>query len=132
MRNKVLQIFFITGVFLVYSHSANSQISGTSVGTWNFKCTYAPAGFDTGIIDIHKDSVFTTFSGSTYKFPSLWVKMKKDTLAYNVDINGDEVLYLLKLENRDTLNGKAVSGNGVSPLILTKNPNHDLKDPKAR
>lgn len=120
MRTKALQIFIIISIFLMFSNRAEAQIKKEIIGSWNFKCPYAPEGFDSGIIDIQKDSVFTTFVSITYKFPSTWIKVRKDSLLYNVNINGDDVLYSLKLENKDTINGKAKTSYGESPLILSK------------
>jgi hypothetical protein len=48
-------------------------------------------------------------------FPFEWVKEKEDTLFYNIKINGDDQLYVVIIENRDSLNGLAVTGYGASP-----------------
>lgn len=123
MKSSVLQLFIFISIILPLSNPAGAQINKEIIGKWNFKCPSAPEGFDSGIIDINKDSVFTTFVSITYKFPSTWIKVKKDSLTYNVNINGEDVLYYLKLENKDTINGKAVTSYGQSSLSLTKRIN---------
>jgi hypothetical protein len=132
MKSKILQLFIIATIFLTGSLSAKAQIKKFCIGKWDFECPSAPEGFNSGIIDIHKDSVFTTFVSATYKFPSIWVKVNNDSLNYKVDINGEEVLYSLKVENKDTLNGKAVTNYGESPLTLTKKTDQELKAPEKK
>jgi hypothetical protein len=127
MKLNTLHLFLLAFLFLAISKPVLAQVNKSIIGVWNFQCPSAPEGFNSGNIDIGKDSVFTTFISSTYKFPSLWVKTKKDSLIYKVDINGEEVLYSLKVEKKDTLNGKASTSYGVSSLILIRKPNSELK-----
>lgn len=127
MKLKALQFILLASFVFSFSKSSLAQINKSITGIWDFQCPFAPEGFNTGTIDIRKDSVFTTFISSTYKFPSQWVKIEFDSLLYNVDINGEEVLYSLKVENKDTLNGKASTSYGVSSLILTRKSKPGLK-----
>jgi hypothetical protein len=132
MKLKTLHFFLGAFMFLAISKPALAQVNKSIIGVWNFQCPSAPEGFNSGNIDIRKDSVFTTFISSTYKFPSLWAKTKNDSLIYNVDINGEEVLYSLKIEKNDTLNGYASTSYGVSSLILTRKSNSDLKGSNSK
>jgi hypothetical protein len=112
MKNSVLQLLIFTLIVLSISDL----------------CPSARQGFDTGIIYIHKDSVFTTFVSISYKFRSTCMKVKKDSLLYNVNINGEDILCSLKLENKDTIYGKAVTRYGQSSLRLTKRINMELQN----
>jgi hypothetical protein len=120
MKNKALHFFLFISFYLLMSFRSEAQIKNEIIGNWNFECPRAPAIFDSGVIYIHNDSVFTSFASITYKFPSVWVKVKADSLFYDININGDDQLYVVKIENKDSLNGVAVTSYGASPLILTK------------
>ena len=115
MKYKVLHITLIISIFISISFHAEAQIKSEIIGNWNFKCPNAPAIFGSGVIYIHQDTVFTAFTGIWYMFPFEWVKEKEDTLFYNIKINGDDQLYVVIIENRDSLNGLAVTGYGASP-----------------
>jgi hypothetical protein len=130
MKSKDLQFFILASILLLFSKTVDAQDNKVIIGTWKFQCPYAPEGFNTGIIDIHKDSVFTTFSSVKYKFPSMWVKNEKDTLSYNVDINGEQVLFSLRIENNDTLYGKARNVMGEGPITLIRKRITDPNDQK--
>jgi hypothetical protein len=120
MKYKVLHITLIISIFMSISLCAKAQIRSEILGKWSFECPHAPAIFDSGVIYIQSDSVFTTFTSITYKFPSIWVQEKADTLFYNININGDDQLYVVKIENKDSLDGLAVTSYGASPLILKR------------
>jgi hypothetical protein len=120
MKYNVLHLFIIISLLMSISFRAEAQIKNEIIGNWNFECPYAPAIFNSGVIYIHNDSVFTAFTSIIYKFPSVWVRERADSLFFNIDINGDDQLYVVKIENRDSLNGVAVTSYGASPLILRR------------
>ena len=120
MKSKVLQLVLIITVILSESLPAEAQINGIFTGTWNFECSLAPEGFNTGMIDIQIDSIFTTYSSIKYRFPSIWVKIDGDTLNYIVEVKGENVLYRFYANGQDKLKGNAETPLGPSPLILTK------------
>lgn len=120
MKYNVSNHVIIISLLMSISFLAEAQIKNEIIGNWNFECPGAPAIFDSGVMYFQTDSVFTSFSSITYKFPSVWVREKADSLFFNIDINGDDQLYVVKIENKDSLNGVAVTSYGASPLILTK------------
>ncbi len=126
MKRKILQLIFILSLSISGSYLAKAQVNESCIGIWYFECPYAPEGFNKGTIDIRQDTVFTTFASMAYKFPSSWVRENDDSLFYNVNINGDEVLYILKNSDNKMLSGEAVTSYGKSPLILTRKQNTEL------
>ena len=86
MKRIVLNLIIIVTVSFATSWKLDAQINETFIGKWSFECLLAPAGFNEGTIEIQLDSVFTQYSGRDYRFSSSWVKMKNDTLIFNVAI----------------------------------------------
>jgi hypothetical protein len=120
MKNKFLQMLLLVFALLSVSACVQAQIEKTFVGEWNFECPGAPDGFNTGIIEIKKDTVFTQYSSFTYKFPSTWVKISNDTLIYPTDVNGELVISRLVAKTFENLTGTAGTLDGLSSLILTR------------
>jgi hypothetical protein len=128
MKSKVLQLVLIITVILSESLPAEAQIKRIFTGTWNFECSLAPEGFNTGTIDIQIDSIFTTYSSIKYRFPSIWVKIDGDTLNYIVEVKGENVLYRFYANGQDKLKGNAETPLGPSPLFLTKKEESRLEN----
>jgi hypothetical protein len=120
MKKIVLNLIIIGTVSFVMALKMDAQINGTFIGNWNFECLLAPAGFNEGLIEIQTDSVFAMSSDMKYRVSSSWIKMKNDTLIFNVDINGEMVLCRLLAVGDNKLTGTAGSMEDESPLILTK------------
>jgi hypothetical protein len=118
MKSKFLGFLLILSVFNLQQYSASAQSIHDLVGEWNAEAPDAPAGFNTSIMKITADSVFTTFTGETYSYGSTSVNYKNDTLSFV--IGGLGVLCTLKLENKGKLSGNAVWDEGESRLFLTK------------
>jgi hypothetical protein len=121
MKNKILQLFLILPVLFIGSLSANSQTKNTFIGSWNFEAPTAPESYTSGIMKIQKDSVITTFTGRKYKFTSIWVKIKMDSLTYKVNIDGDDVLFSLKVDNKNKITGNAVWSSGETLINAAQN-----------
>ena len=132
MKSKVLQLVLIITVILSESLPAEAQINGIFTGTWNFECSLAPEGFNTGMIDIQIDSIFTTYSSIKYRFPSIWVKIDGDTLNYIVEVKGENVLYRFYANGKDKLTGNAETPLGPSPLFLTKKEENKQESSKIK
>jgi hypothetical protein len=120
MKKIVLNLIIIATAAFVISSNLDAQVNETFIGKWRFECLLAPAGFNEGLIDIQPDSVFAQYSGRDYRFSSSWVKMKKDTLIFNVDINGEMVVCRLLAVAGNKLTGIAGTLEDESPLVLTK------------
>ena len=120
MKSKILRLFIVVSVLFIVSLSANGQIKRAHVGNWNFNIPTEVSGFSNGIMDFKKDSIIITFTGDTFKYPSTWVKVKKDSVIFEINIQGEDVLCSLKIENRKNIKGNAVWSFGETIVILKK------------
>ena len=120
MKNKVLLLLLIMPLLLFGSHSAKAQTKTTYLGSWSFSAPEAPEGYTYGTIEIKKDSVTTFFTGLNYKVPSIWVKVKNDSITYKSLVDDSEVLFSLKIENQTSIKGDAVWAGGQTQMILKK------------
>jgi hypothetical protein len=120
MKKIVLNLIIIVTLSFAVSWKLDAQINETFIGKWSFECLLAPAGFNEGLIEIQRDSVFTEYSGRDYWFSSGRVKMEKDTLIFKVDINGESVVCRLFAAEENKLTGTAFTMDDKSALILTK------------
>jgi hypothetical protein len=114
-------------LFSVCALSAQTDAKKNNpVGKWKFEAPYAPEGYNLGTIDIvladDKYSTTITFAGSDYKIPGENTKVEKDTLAFVVFLEGDQIAISLKAENDAKMTGKAVYSQGEIPLTLTREP----------
>jgi hypothetical protein len=120
MKNIYLSLFCFFLILTTGSLTANAQIKNYCVGEWNFRCPDISEGFDTGIIKITNDSVYTEYPSLKYTFSSNWIKLTNDTLCFNVEINGQSVACTIKFEDKNILSGYLVTNCGTFPLILIK------------
>lgn len=115
-------------MLLLFSASVISAQSSKDkknpVGKWKFEAPYAPEGFTSGIIEfsLAEDKYSTTisFAGSDYLIPGDKTKVEKDSVSFNVLVEGNEVAVTLKPESDVKMTGKAVYFEGEIPLTLTK------------
>ena len=93
-------------------------------GKWKFEAPTAPEGYKTGTmvfsITEGKYSAATIFTNFDYKFPGEKVKYANDSVSFVINLEGESVNVLLKIENLVKMTGKAVYSEGVVPLTLTK------------
>jgi len=120
MKSKIIRLFLVMSVLLIASLSVNGQIRKAYTGNWSFDAPTGEGGFYNGIMDFKKDSILITFTGDNYKYPSTWVKAKRDSVIFEINIQGEDVLCSLKIENRKNMKGNAVWGFGETVLILKK------------
>ena len=125
MKTKTLLL--ITFVACMAQLTAFTQTGNDLLGNWNADAPNAPTGFNTSIMRITEDSVFTTFTGENYAYTSTLIKLSQDTLIF--EINGLDVTCTLRVENKTKLIGNAVWEGGESPLMLTKNEPEEFIDP---
>jgi hypothetical protein len=118
MKSKILQLLLIISVSLIGSLSTNAQVKVAYLGNWSFVAPTAPDSYTYGIIEIKKDSINTSFTESKYKFPSIWIKVKNDSITYKTFIDGTDVLFSLKVET--SIKGNAVWIDGETQMILKK------------
>jgi hypothetical protein len=114
-------------LFSVSALSAQTDLKkNAQLGRWKFEAPYAPEGYTLGTIDIafaeDKYSATIAFAGSDYKIPGENTKVEKDTIAFVVFIEGEQIAISLKAENDAKMTGKAVYSQGVIPLTLTREP----------
>jgi hypothetical protein len=120
MKSKIFKLFLPLLIMLFGSLTANAQIKEPYYGNWSFEAPSAPEGFTNGIIEIKKDSVYMAFTDGNYRFPSNWVKVKGDSLIYESEINGETVLFSLKIIDKLKVTGNAVWSDGETLMDLTK------------
>ncbi len=126
MRTKILLIQLVLLVCFTGANSVNAQTLNDLCGEWNAEAPEAPPGFNTSIMTITQDSVFTTFTGETYPYGSISMSFKNDTLSF--EIGGLNVLCTLKVEEKSRLSGNAVWEGGESKLILTRKEDEPSSD----
>ncbi|MDP4223766.1 MAG: hypothetical protein Q8868_10675 [Bacteroidota bacterium] len=123
MKGKAAHLIIIVSILFIGSLQANSQVKKTCLGRWDFEAPSAPQGYNFGVIEIKNDSINTIFSGTTYKFPSVWVRITNDSVTYKTVIDGTDVLFSLKVENASNIGGNAVWSDGETRMILKKKTN---------
>ena len=126
MKTRILTLLIIS-LFAVCVVSAQTDSrKNNPVGKWKFEAPYAPEGYNLGTIDIaaaqDKYSTTITFAGSDYKIPGENTKIEKDSVAFVVYLEGDNIAISLKAENDTKMTGKAVYSQGEIPLTLTREP----------
>ncbi len=125
MRKTITFIMFLLFSVSIIS-GQNANVKNNPVGRWKFEAPYAPEGYTLGTIDItfaeEKYSTTIAFAGSDYKIPGENTKVEKETVAFVVYIEGDNIEISLKAENDTKMTGKAVYSQGEIPLTLTREP----------
>ena len=107
--------------------SINAQSISDFIGSWDFNAPTTDYGYEKGIMEIKKESVVTTFTGNSYKYPSDWIKYESDTLKYNMDVDGAYVKCFLTVGDASNLIGYAEWDMGETTLILTRKT---IKEPE--
>jgi len=96
------------------------------VGKWKFEAPTAPEGYKSGTmvfgITEGKYTAATIFANFDYKFPGEKVKYANDSVSFVINLEGEAINVLLKMEDPVKINGKAVYSEGAVPLVLTKIP----------
>lgn len=121
---KVIPFIIIMLMVISAVSAQNPQSKNDPVGKWKFEAPLAPEGFTNGIITLsfaeNKYSTAISFTGSDYKIPGEKVKIEKETVAFNVYIEGNDIQINLKMEGAAKMTGKATYSEGEIPLTLTK------------
>ena len=120
MKRNLLKALLILLLVIGGTHTTDAQIPEKFIGSWEFNAPTAGSGFETGIMEIKKDSVITTFTVVLYKIPSFWVKYESDTLKFNFDVEGESVYCYCTAEDASNLKGYAEWSLGETILILTR------------
>jgi len=130
MKTKILLISLVLLAYLLVPGSASAQTINDPTGSWNTEAPNAPPGFNTSIMKITQDSVFTTFAGESIIYYSTSMNFKNDSLTFI--IGGLDVLCILKFENETKMTGNAVWADGESPLFMTKIENQKPADSEGQ
>lgn len=128
MKTKVLFLFIIMMVGFMVPLSTSAQSVSNLLGNWNCEAPGAPPGFNTSIMSVYEDSVFTVFAGETIKFTSTMIRFNTDSLIF--EINGLDVLITLSVEDSTKMTGNAVWEGGESRLFLTRSGNQEMTKPE--
>ena len=99
--------------------TAYAQSPEKFIGTWEQKAPDAE-GYELGEVVIEKESLITTFSGNTYKYPAEGLKFHSDTLRYSMNVDGENVECYLLVKDKSNLMGYATWSTGETDLILTR------------
>lgn len=100
MKSKNL-LFVLFAMFLLSgSLCLNAQVNKSYQGKWNFETPTAPEGYTSGIVTMKKDSSYMRFTGGYYTYPSSWLKPKSDSIIYESNIDGEIVLFSLKIKDK--------------------------------
>jgi hypothetical protein len=100
--------------------SVAAQDPDRFIGKWDFTTVTGAIGYETGVMDIRKDSVITTFTGITDLYPSEWARYESDTFRFHFDVDGDMVRCYLTVKDRSSLVGYAKWDTGESVVNLTR------------
>ena len=113
---KKLLLFALT---ILLCSSISAQIPDKFTGNWDYTGPDCPYGYDSGLIIIQKDTVFTTYTDDYTTYHSDLVKLESDMLIYNMYVGVDiEVnLYLL---DESTLKGNAIWSGGECTVTLVR------------
>jgi len=90
------------------------------LGPWEFTTETGAPGYETGVMDISKESVITSFTDNSFEYPSDWVKFENDTLKFDFFVDGTMVNCFLLVKDKTHLTGFAEWDSGETVLNLTK------------
>ena len=114
-------LFLMLGMlFLIGSLPIKAQEKDSYLGNWSFEAPTAPDGYTWGIITFKKDSSFMKFTDGNYKYPSDWLKVNNDSIKYQTNVDGEIVLFSLRIIDKVKVTGNAVWSYGETLMILTK------------
>ena len=115
-----MKIFSAILVSISLCGSVAAQDVESFTGKWDFTTVTGAVGYETGVMDIKKESVTTTFTGITDLYPSEWARFEADTFKFNFDVDGDLVRCYLTVKDRSNLVGYAKWETGESVVNLTR------------
>ena len=115
MKNLIPIVFLI-----VLCGALQAQNNEKIYGAWDFTTETGEVEYETGVMDISKESVMTTFTDNSYKYPSDWLKFVNDTLKFNFDVDGTMVECYLVLKDKSHLIGYAEWETGETVMNLTR------------
>jgi len=98
----------------------NAQNNEKFLGTWDFDTETGEIGYESGIMEITKESVKTTFTDISYEYPSTSFSIEGDTLKFNMNVDGTPVECWLVVKDASKLTGYATWESGETMLILTR------------
>jgi hypothetical protein len=120
MKQKAFKSFLAFSIICLISIAVNAQKIDHFIGNWDFNTLTGAVGYETGIMEIEKDAVVTTFSGIENTYPSDWAAFEADTFKFNFDVDGDYVKCYLKVADESNLKGYCKWDTGESVVILTR------------
>jgi hypothetical protein len=100
-------------------NSETALINEIYTGDWKFEAPNAPEGSQKGNVVIKTNAVVMSFD-EFMQFPSEWLKVRNDSIIYEVAFDDTTVRFSLKVTDANKMTGKAVWDDGETPVILTK------------
>lgn len=123
MKKLAACLLFLSVISLLNAVSQQVRKNDPS-GAWKFEAPYAPEGFNTGTITVgQKEKLYTasiSFSGSDYNIQGEKVKFEKDTLKFDIYIEGEVVSIIMKMTDNSSMNGKALYSAGEIPIASSR------------
>ena len=120
MKSKICKSSILGLVLILWSISTFAQIKEPYIGKWRFEAPTAPDGFTNGIVTFKKDSVVTAFPDLNYTIQSNWIKVKSDSIIYEVFVDDEPVIFSLKMNKKPKATGNALWSGGETQIFLTK------------
>ncbi len=121
MKSKPLQIILAIGILTIFSYSAGAQIPEAYHGKWRWNAPTIDLQYANGSMEIKKDSIYVFYDGMAEKFPSYNVYCKEDSVSWNYQFYGAEVLAAMNFESPDKAKGYGVNMLGKFPFDLFRN-----------
>lgn len=131
MKNNIKQLVIAGLLVICFPFNSSSQMkSGASensdamikenyMGDWKFEAPDAPPGSTSGNLVIKADAIIMSFD-DIQEYPSSWIKVRNDSIIYQVKFDQATVVFLLKVIDKDNMSGKAVWDDGETAVILKK------------
>jgi len=120
MKKKTTRAILFLFTILIISPAVKGQNINKFTGEWAFEAPTAGIGYDAGTMVIEKESVLTTFTGFSTKYPSDLVSYESDTLKFNFDVDGEYCKCYLVLKDDSNQTGYCKWPSGETALTLTR------------
>lgn len=120
MKIRIIMLMITMVTIAFYSCSEKGKIGKDYLGNWTFEVPDAEPGYTYGIAELYSDSIVTTFTGNKFRYPSLALEVRNDSVFYQFNIDGIDVFCALKIENRQSIKGITYWSSGESELTFSR------------
>lgn len=121
---KILPIILFFVMFSSVISAQSVKLKHDPVGKWTFNAPYAPYGYNTGTSDIgSNDTTYTvsmTFTEIGYSFKGENVRVRNDSLLFEMWVEGTPINISLAIEDDTLIKGVADYFEGAVPFTMKK------------